>query len=171
MWVQVVNTQNCISHKTHNTQHRAYFSCQGHNTPRLFSSLKESESVTQLCPALCDPMGCSPPGSSVHGILQKEYWYALPLPSPVDLPNPGIKPRCPALQAKSLLSKPPRKHLLIPNHQNQGKKKKPSRNKAVNQIIFTLKSKEITFIVQLVGLPGTCELGASLKCDHFLSYI
>ena len=24
----------------------------------------------QLCPTLCDPMGCSPPGSSVHGILQ-----------------------------------------------------------------------------------------------------
>ena len=26
--------------------------------------------VTQLCPSLCDPMVCSPPGSSVHGILQ-----------------------------------------------------------------------------------------------------
>ena len=26
--------------------------------------------VTQLCPTLCDPMGCSPPGSSVRGILQ-----------------------------------------------------------------------------------------------------
>ena len=26
--------------------------------------------VTQSCPALCDPMDCSPPGSSVHGILQ-----------------------------------------------------------------------------------------------------
>ena len=30
---------------------------------------KESE-VTQLCPTLCDPMDCSLPGSSVHGILQ-----------------------------------------------------------------------------------------------------
>ena len=27
-------------------------------------------SVAQLCPTLCDPMNCSPPGSSVHGILQ-----------------------------------------------------------------------------------------------------
>ena len=27
-------------------------------------------SVTKLCPTLCDPMGCSPPGSSVHGVLQ-----------------------------------------------------------------------------------------------------
>ena len=26
--------------------------------------------VLQSCPALCDPMDCSPPGSSVHGILQ-----------------------------------------------------------------------------------------------------
>ena len=26
--------------------------------------------VAQLCPTLCDPMGCSPPGSPVHGILQ-----------------------------------------------------------------------------------------------------
>ena len=26
--------------------------------------------VTQLCPTLCDPMDCSPPGSSIHGILQ-----------------------------------------------------------------------------------------------------
>ena len=27
-------------------------------------------SVAQLCPTLCDPMDCSPPGSSAHGILQ-----------------------------------------------------------------------------------------------------
>ena len=27
-------------------------------------------SVAQLCPTLCDPMDCSPPGSSLHGILQ-----------------------------------------------------------------------------------------------------
>ena len=30
----------------------------------------ESESVIQLCPAVCNPMDCSLPGSSVHGILQ-----------------------------------------------------------------------------------------------------
>ena len=32
------------------------------------------------------------------GILQQEYWSGLPCPTPVDLPNPGIKPRSPALQ-------------------------------------------------------------------------
>ena len=31
---------------------------------------KVKVSVTQSCPTLCDPMDCSPPGSSVHGILQ-----------------------------------------------------------------------------------------------------
>ena len=34
----------------------------------------------QSCPALCDPMDCSPPGSSVHGILQARIleWVAVP---------------------------------------------------------------------------------------------
>ena len=32
--------------------------------------LKVKVLVTQLCLTLCDPMDCSPPGSSVHGILQ-----------------------------------------------------------------------------------------------------
>ena len=38
----------------------------------------------QSCPALCNPMDCSPPGSSVHGILQEEYWSGLPFPFPRD---------------------------------------------------------------------------------------
>ena len=32
---------------------------------------------------LCDPMDCSLPGSSVHGILWQEYWSVLPFPSPI----------------------------------------------------------------------------------------
>ena len=34
----------------------------------------------QLCPTLCNPMNCSPPGSSVHGILQAKIleWVAMP---------------------------------------------------------------------------------------------
>ena len=38
-----------------------------------------------------------------------EYWSGLPFPSPVDLPNPGIKPGSPALQADALLSESPGK--------------------------------------------------------------
>ena len=36
--------------------------------------------VAQSCPTLCDPMDCSPPGFSVHGIFQAEYWSRLPCP-------------------------------------------------------------------------------------------
>ena len=50
----------------------------------------------QSCPTLCDPMTCSLPGSSVHGILQ-ESWSGLPCPPPGDLLDPGIK-------SKSLMS-------------------------------------------------------------------
>ena len=40
---------------------------------------------------------------------RQEYWNGLPFPSPVDLSNPGIEPRSPALQADALPSKPPGK--------------------------------------------------------------
>ncbi|CAN0542413.1 unnamed protein product [Rangifer tarandus platyrhynchus] len=47
----------------------------------------------QLCLTLCDPIDCSPPGSSVHGhFSRQENWSGLPCPPPGDLPNPGIKP-------------------------------------------------------------------------------
>ena len=44
------------------------------------SPLKVKMLVTQSCPTLCDPMGCSLPGSSVHGILQARIleWVAIP---------------------------------------------------------------------------------------------
>ena len=38
---------------------------------------------------------------------RQEYWSGLPFPSPGDLPNPGIKPGSPALQADALQSEPP----------------------------------------------------------------
>ena len=65
--------------------------------------------VAQLRPTLCDPMDCSPPGFSVHGLPRPEYWSGLSFPSPEDLPNPGIKPRSPTLQADSLSSETPGK--------------------------------------------------------------
>ena len=47
-------------------------------------------------------MDCSPPGSSVHGILQAKILEWVAIPSPGDLPNPGIDPRSPALKADTL---------------------------------------------------------------------
>ena len=62
--------------------------------------------VAQSRPILCGPMDCSQSGSSVHGILQARILEWVAVPSPEDLPKPGIEPRSPALQAISLLSEP-----------------------------------------------------------------
>ena len=41
--------------------------------------------------------------------FRQEYWSGLSFPSPGDLPDTGIKPRSPAMQAEALLSEPPGK--------------------------------------------------------------
>ena len=41
------------------------------------------------------------------GFSRQEYWSGLPFPSPGDLPDPGIEPRSPTLQADALPSEPP----------------------------------------------------------------
>ena len=43
------------------------------------------------------------------GFSGREHWSGLPFPSPGYLPNPGIEPGCPALQADPLWSEPPGK--------------------------------------------------------------
>ena len=43
---------------------------------------------------------------------REEYWSGLSFPSPGDLPNPGIEPRSPALQADALSSELSRKHFF-----------------------------------------------------------
>ena len=66
--------------------------------------------VAQSCLTLCDPMDyslCQAPPSM--GFSRQEYWSGLLCPPPGDLPNPGIEPRSPALQADSLKSEPPGK--------------------------------------------------------------
>ena len=54
---------------------------------------------------LCDPMDCSPPGSSLHGTLRQEHWSRLPCPPSGDLPDSRIElasPGAPTLEAESL---------------------------------------------------------------------
>ena len=47
--------------------------------------------------------------SEFMGFFRQEYWSGMPFPSPGDLPDPGIKPPSPALQADALPSEPPGK--------------------------------------------------------------
>lgn len=49
----------------------------------------------QLCLSLCNPMNCSPPDSSVHGIFQARILEWVPFPPPGVLPDPGIEPKSP----------------------------------------------------------------------------
>ena len=58
--------------------------------------------VTKSCLTLVTPWTVARQAPLSMGFPRQEYWSGLPLPSPGDLPGPGIKPRCPTLQADSL---------------------------------------------------------------------
>ena len=47
------------------------------------------------------------------GFSRQEYWSGLPFPSPGDLPDPGVEPGSPALEADALTSEPPGKIVTI----------------------------------------------------------
>ena len=49
------------------------------------------------------------------GFSRQEYWSGLLFPSPGDLPDPGIEPGSPTLQADSLLSEPPGSLEIVSN--------------------------------------------------------
>ena len=66
--------------------------------------------VAQLCLNSLQPNGLQPAKLPCPwGFSRQEYQSGLPCPSQGDLPNPGIEPRSPTLQANSLLSEPPGK--------------------------------------------------------------
>ena len=63
--------------------------------------------VAQSYLTLCGPLACSPPGSSVRGILQARITEWVTIPFSRDLPDAEIESRSPALLAVSLPSEPP----------------------------------------------------------------
>ena len=72
---------------THQAVPSMEFSRQEHRSGLLSPSpkgtierKKESE-FAQSCLTLCNPVDCSLPGSSIHGISRQEYWSGMPLPS------------------------------------------------------------------------------------------
>ena len=62
-----------------------------------------------LCLTPCDPMDYNHQAHLSMKFFRQEYWSGLPFPSPRDLPDPGIEPGSPALQADVLTSEPPGK--------------------------------------------------------------
>ena len=78
-----------------------------YTTVSIHSSMNGHSEVTQSCPTLCDPMECSPPGSSVHGIHQTRIleWVAISFSRGSSQPRDGtqvsyIAGRCFNLWAK-----------------------------------------------------------------------
>ena len=58
--------------------------------------------VAKSCPTLATPWTVAHQAPLSMGFSRQEYLSGLPFPSPGDLPNPGIEPRSPTLQADSL---------------------------------------------------------------------
>ena len=69
--------------------------------------------VAKSYPTFCDPVDCSLSGPLSMGFSRQEYWSGLPFSSPGNLPDPGIEPRSPTLQADALTSEPQGKPEII----------------------------------------------------------
>ena len=61
--------------------------------PKDLIERKKESDVTQSCPTLCDPMDCTLPRSSVHGIFQARVLEWVAFPFPTQGLNPGL-PHC-----------------------------------------------------------------------------
>ena len=77
--------------------------------------------VVQSCPTLCDPMDCSPPGSSIHGILQARKLEWVVIPFAMVSSQLRDEQAFPALQADSLpLSHQGSPQTVKPTSKNEG---------------------------------------------------
>ena len=75
----------------------------------IFPQCTSASEVAQSCPTLCDPWTVAYQAPPSVKFSRQEYWSRLPFPYPGDIPDPGIKPRSPALRAEALLSEIPGK--------------------------------------------------------------
>ena len=100
-------------HEAYFTGEKVLFNKQS-SVPRLTEMVKKKMKVLVTQSVLSDSVT---PWAVIHQVTlsmkpsQQEYWSELPFPPPGDLPDPGIEPWSPALQADSLPSKPPGKPL------------------------------------------------------------
>ena len=114
--------------------------------PRAFAQ-PSACALGQPCPTLCDPVDCSPPGPSVHGILQARTPEGLPCPPPADLPHAGIGLRLlcrPHWQVNSFPLAPPGKPSQSRGHSG-------SSENSVSPVVSKGEGK-IAFICETVSL-------------------
>ena len=65
--------------------------------------------VTVQCLTICDPLDSNNQAPLPMGFPQQEPWSEMPFPSLGDIPDPGIKPTCPALAGGFFATEPPEK--------------------------------------------------------------
>ena len=70
------------------------------------NSVGSGSLVAKSCGTLVTPWSTAHQAPLSMGFPREEYWSGLPFPFPGDLPDPGIKPGSPALQADSLPAEP-----------------------------------------------------------------
>ena len=80
--------------------------------PAEFYSRLDGGLVPKLCQPLVTPWTVARQVPLSMGFPRLECWSGLPFLSPGNLPDPGIKPGSPALQADSLLTEPPGKPIM-----------------------------------------------------------
>lgn len=119
--------------------------------------------LLQPRPTLCDPVGCSLPGSYVHGILQARNWSGEPFPPPGDLPDPRIKPILLHWQAGSL----PLRHLGSPRHDVRPSTSLPFRGQELQQVYH--RKINLLQLLHLTGTGRTHTLPCSVFSPLFLS--
>ena len=81
----------------------------GCSLPLYISSVKVKLKLLSRVRLLVTPWTAAHQAPPSMGFPRQVYWSGVPLPSPGDLPNPGIEPGSPALQADALPSEPPGK--------------------------------------------------------------
>ena len=92
--------------------HPLFFSnrwMSGCSLPLYISSVKVKLKLLSRVRLLVTPWTAAHQAPPSMGFPRQVYWSGVPLPSPGDLPNPGIEPGSPALQADALPSEPPGK--------------------------------------------------------------
>ena len=99
---------------------RVWIMTSGHSKPPPFRACLSVHTITERCyrkkvkllshvRLFASPWTVAYQAPQSMEFSRQEYWNGLPFPSPGDLPNPGIEPGFPALQADALPSEPPGK--------------------------------------------------------------
>ena len=89
------------------------------------------------------------------GFSRQEYWSGLPFPSPGDLPDPGIKPRSPALQTDALPSDPPVKAIYDKPAKNiilNGEKLKAFPLRSGTRQVYPLSSLLFNIVLEVLAI-------------------